>query len=649
MYSETGSTDYAVLFKVCLSPEIQVFLFVGIFIAIAVKTPLYFVNIWLLKAHVESPLSGSIILAAVVLKLSVYAIFRLLLPILPDASLEFAPIVYTLSAITVIYASLSTLRTIDIKELIAYSSVSHAGIYLMGAFSNTVNGIEGAIVLGLGHGFVSSGLFICVGGILYDRTHTRLITYYRGLAQVMPLFSLLFFILCLANSGTPLTVNFVGEFLSLYGAFERLPILGALACSSIVFSAAFTIFLYNRIAFGGSLSDYFKVNIPDLTKREFVILISLVVPTILFGIYPKPILDGLHYSVSTLIFNSDIQSLAFPAALSSVNFSRQHVSLIWTKNHRIVPILFPRTHSTLANRAKKLDPYFITGFTDAEGCFYIDFVKRKQMKLGWTIHGVFGIVLHKQDIALLELIQLYFNGMGNITKQGKDKVQYRVSSLSDLQKYIIPHFNSYPLITQKKVDFDLFKQIIEMQSRKEHLTIEGLRKIVSIKASSNLGLSEQHKIAFPNIIPIEKPKVELPEQINPQWLAGFVSGDGHFCVNVFKSSGHRLNYSVILNFSISQHSRDAELMKSLAKHFGCGIYYPRYNRNVGEFQVRTFSDILEYIIPFFEKYPIVGVKYLDYLDFCRIAKLMKESKHLTKDGLEEIRIIKAGMNTGRYS
>nr|QXQ00372.1 NADH dehydrogenase subunit 4 [Tuber umbilicatum] len=315
LYSETGSTDYAVLFKVCLSPEIQVFLFVGIFIAIAVKTPLYFVNIWLLKAHVESPLSGSIILAAVVLKLSVYAIFRLLLPILPDASLEFAPIVYTLSAITVIYASLSTLRTIDIKELIAYSSVSHAGIYLMGAFSNTVNGIEGAIVLGLGHGFVSSGLFICVGGILYDRTHTRLITYYRGLAQVMPLFSLLFFILCLANSGTPLTVNFVGEFLSLYGAFERLPILGALACSSIVFSAAFTIFLYNRIAFGGSLSDYFKVNIPDLTKREFVILISLVIPTILFGIYPAVILDGLHYSVSTLIYNYSESSVALLLSL----------------------------------------------------------------------------------------------------------------------------------------------------------------------------------------------------------------------------------------------------------------------------------------------------------------------------------------------
>jgi NADH-ubiquinone oxidoreductase chain 4 len=235
--------------------------------------------------------------------LSLYGIFRLLLPILPDASLEFAPIVYTLSAITVIYASLSTLRTIDIKELIAYSSVSHAGIYLMGAFSNTVNGIEGAIVLGLGHGFVSSGLFICVGGILYDRTHTRLITYYRGLAQVMPLFSLLFFILSLANAGTPLTVNFVGEFLSLYGAFERMPVLGALACSSIVFSAAYTFFMYNRIVFGGSLSQNFSVNIPDLYKREFIMLGTLVAFTIFFGVFPSPILDGLHYSVSTLIYN----------------------------------------------------------------------------------------------------------------------------------------------------------------------------------------------------------------------------------------------------------------------------------------------------------------------------------------------------------
>jgi NADH-ubiquinone oxidoreductase chain 4 len=153
--------------------------------------------------------------------------------------------------------------------------------------------------------FVSSGLFICVGGVLYDRVHTRLITYYRGVAQIMPVFALLFFILSLANAGTPLTINFVGEFLSLYGAFERLPILGALACSSVVFSAAYTFFMYNRIVFGGALSSYFTCNVPDLTKREFVLLISLIIPTILLGIYPSVILDGLHYSVSTLIYASD--------------------------------------------------------------------------------------------------------------------------------------------------------------------------------------------------------------------------------------------------------------------------------------------------------------------------------------------------------
>jgi len=179
----------------------------------------------------------------------------------------------------------------------------------MGVFSNTITGIEGGIVLGLAHGFVSSGLFICVGGILYDRSHTRLITYYRGIAQVMPLFSIMFFILCLANAGTPLTFNFIGEFMSLYGTFERLPIMGALASSSIVLSAGYTMFMFNRIVFGGSFSKYFITNIPDLVKREFVILLTLVSFTVVLGIYPNFVLDGLHYSVSTLIYaNNDLDA-----------------------------------------------------------------------------------------------------------------------------------------------------------------------------------------------------------------------------------------------------------------------------------------------------------------------------------------------------
>ena len=299
-----GTTDFDALYKTNFNYSTQLFLFYGIFIAFAVKTPTIFLNTWLLKAHVESPLGGSIILAGIVLKLSLYGVFRLILPLLPKASLDYTYIIYLIGVITIIYASFSTLRTIDIKELIAYSSVSHAAVYLIGVFSNSIQGIEGGIILGLAHGFVSSGLFICAGGVLYDRSGTRLITYYRGIAQIMPLFSILFFILSLGNCGVPLTLNFIGEFMSLYGVFERIPLLGIMASSSIILSAAYTIFMFNRIAFGGSFSKYFETNIIDLNKREFYILFTLVLLTVILGIYPIPILDGLHYSVSSLIYAS---------------------------------------------------------------------------------------------------------------------------------------------------------------------------------------------------------------------------------------------------------------------------------------------------------------------------------------------------------
>ena len=302
MYSIIGTTNFDALYKTNFNYYTQLFLFCGIFIAFAVKTPIIFLNTWLLKAHVESPLSGSIILAGIVLKLSLYGILRLILPLLPKAYINSMFFIYIIGVITIIYASISTLRTIDVKELIAYSSVSHAAVYLMGVFSNTIQGIEGGITLGLAHGFVSSGLFICAGGVLYDRSSTRLITYYRGIAQLMPLFSILLFVLCLGNCGVPLTLNFVGEFLSLYGAFEKLPLLGALASSSIIFSAAYTIYMFNRIVFAGSYSKFFIVNIPDLNKRELYILLTLVLFTVVLGIYPAPVLDGLHYSVTTLIY-----------------------------------------------------------------------------------------------------------------------------------------------------------------------------------------------------------------------------------------------------------------------------------------------------------------------------------------------------------
>lgn len=299
--SLTGCTDMDIIYKTDYAYITQIFLFMGIFVAFAVKTPVIFLNSWLLKAHVESPLSGSVILAAIVLKLSLYGVFRLILPLVPKAFIFYTHIIFVICVITILYASFSTIRTIDVKELIAYSSVSHAAVYFAGILSNVMQGIQGGIILGLAHGFVSSGLFISGGGVLYDRSSTRTINYYGGLAQVMPVFSILFFILCLGNCGAPLTLNFVGEFMSLYGIFERLSLAGILASSSIVLSAVYTIFMFNRIIFGGIFKNWFTY-LPDLNKREYSMLLLLVLFTVVLGIYPSIILDTLNYNVSSLLF-----------------------------------------------------------------------------------------------------------------------------------------------------------------------------------------------------------------------------------------------------------------------------------------------------------------------------------------------------------
>ena len=174
---------------------------------------------------------------------------------------------------------------------------------MLSSFSNNIAGLEGSILLGLGHGFISSGLFISVGGILYDRSHTRLISVYRGLAQIMPVFSTLFFLLCLGNAGTPLFINFIGEFLSLYGVLEKSILVGIIAATSIVFSAAYTMYMFNRTIFGGNFSKLFIVNILDLNQREFILLTVLLYFALLLGLYPGIIIDNLNYNISTLIFN----------------------------------------------------------------------------------------------------------------------------------------------------------------------------------------------------------------------------------------------------------------------------------------------------------------------------------------------------------
>jgi len=300
IYSYVGSTDFQIISLSEINLDSQKILWLGFFLAFAVKTPLWPLTGWLYRAHADSPLAGSILLAATILKFATYGYLRVLINFLPDATNYFSPLVQTIAIITLIYASLATIIQQDTKALIAYSSIAHMSIVILGLFSNTIQGIEGAILLALAHGFVSPALFICVGGVIYDRTGTRIIHYVRGLVTYMPVFTILFFIFTLSNTGIPLTLNFLGEQLSLIGIWERSPLIAALGATGIVLSAIYSIYLFNRISYG-IYSPHLKP-MKDISRREFILLITLLLPTVLLGIFPNVILDGLHFSISSLIY-----------------------------------------------------------------------------------------------------------------------------------------------------------------------------------------------------------------------------------------------------------------------------------------------------------------------------------------------------------
>jgi len=301
IYSYVGSTDFQIISLSEINLNSQNILWLGFFLAFAVKTPLWPLTGWLYRAHADSPLAGSILLAATILKFATYGYLRVLINFLPDATNYFSPLVQTIAIITLIYASLATIIQQDTKALIAYSSIAHMSIVILGLFSNTIQGIEGAILLALAHGLVSPALFVCVGGVIYDRIGTRIIHYVRGLVTYMPVFTILFLIFTLSNTGIPLTLNFLGEQLSLIGIWERSPLIAALGATGIVLSAIYSIYLYNRISYG-VYSPHLKP-IKDISRREFILLITLLLPTVLLGIFPNVILDGLHFSISSLLYN----------------------------------------------------------------------------------------------------------------------------------------------------------------------------------------------------------------------------------------------------------------------------------------------------------------------------------------------------------
>ncbi|POS82022.1 NADH:ubiquinone oxidoreductase subunit 4 (mitochondrion) [Erysiphe pulchra] len=292
---------FLVIFYNIGSTDFQVVSLLTIFISMAIKTPLLPFHVWLPRAHAEAPLAGSVILAGLILKLATYGYMRILIQFLPDATAYFSPLVQTIAVVTLIYASLATLRQTDFKALVAYSSIGHMAVVVLGLFSNTIQGIDGAILLSIAHGVVSPALFILVGGVLYDRYHTRVIRYYRGVTAYMPVFSLLFFVFTIFNAAVPLSANWAGEMLCLTGAFLRNPIFAILGSTGIVLSAAYSIWLYNRIAFGGW--SYYLNYTTDISRREFMVLIPLLIVAVVFGVFPNIVLDQVHASASTLIYS----------------------------------------------------------------------------------------------------------------------------------------------------------------------------------------------------------------------------------------------------------------------------------------------------------------------------------------------------------
>jgi NADH-quinone oxidoreductase subunit M len=299
MYFDAGSTDILTLTAHRFPDGLQVWLWLAFFASFAVKIPMWPVHTWLPDAHVEAPTAGSVVLAAVLLKFGGYGLLRFSLPMFPEASVMFTPLIYTLSIIAVIYTSLVALAQEDMKKLIAYSSVAHMGFVTIGAFTLTVQGIEGAIYQMLAHGVVSAALFLIVG-VIYDRIHSRNISDYGGLVHKMPSYALIFMLFMLASVGLPGTAGFVGEFLVLVGVFQVNTWVAALAATGLILGAAYMLYLYRRVIFG-TLTKESLVAIRDMSLREKAVFAPLVILVIWMGIYPAPFLDVMHVSVEHMI------------------------------------------------------------------------------------------------------------------------------------------------------------------------------------------------------------------------------------------------------------------------------------------------------------------------------------------------------------
>ncbi|QOZ09347.1 NADH-quinone oxidoreductase subunit M [Bradyrhizobium sp. CCBAU 51765] len=312
LYWNGGTTDIPTLMHTAVPRSLQTWAWLAFFASFAVKMPMWPVHTWLPDAHVEAPTAGSVVLAAILLKMGGYGFLRFSLPMFPLASHDFAPLVFTLSAIAIIYTSLVALMQEDMKKLIAYSSVAHMGFVTMGIFAGTMQGVAGGVFQMISHGIVSGALFLCVG-IVYDRLHTREIAAYGGLVNRMPLYAMTFMVFTMANVGLPGTSGFVGEFMTLLGTFKVSIPTAFFASFGVILSAAYALWLYRKVVFGALVKPSL-MSMKDLTFRECLTLFPMIALTILFGVYPKPVLDMSAASVQQLVNNYNTAVTAMKAA-----------------------------------------------------------------------------------------------------------------------------------------------------------------------------------------------------------------------------------------------------------------------------------------------------------------------------------------------
>jgi len=299
LHYQIGTTDYEILLSVLLTEKEQKLLWISFFASFATKVPMVPMHIWLPEAHVEAPTAGSVILAGVLLKLGTYGLIRFSFPLFPEASFYFTPLVFSMAVVGVIYTSFTAIRQTDFKRIIAYTSVAHMNLVIVGMFCFNHISLEGALLQSISHGFVASALFLIIG-IVYERHHTRMVKYYGGLVHVMPIYIFIFLFFTMANIGLPGTGSFIGEFLILLGAYQLNTTISFLSATGMVLGGCYSLWLFNRIAYGNLKSQYIT-NFVDLNEREFLVFLPLLLGTIIMGIYPDIFLNPMHMSVNVLL------------------------------------------------------------------------------------------------------------------------------------------------------------------------------------------------------------------------------------------------------------------------------------------------------------------------------------------------------------